>query len=428
MIDFSVLPSSRSEDEKDKSSLLEPYNEFKYSPISSINKIPDVPSIYVSTREDNNSTESTEVSSSSYLNDKRQSPFAPGPNVTVLPLTSKDIMGFDATKLEISSKTRSPSDSNTGTSNIQSGSEIHSTPLPDSYEEITVSSTSDSEINAQVQNLSLQKAYTENNSSLRRVDAIILQSLTTNMPITHTTQHSPVSHADSYNNSHTSQIFETSSDSSYTNTKPFPVDTTMAVLLPQNATNYPQNEGNQHSTVFKADSFQQLNNYTESNFEPSITTDNIMTSDNTDHPFISETVTNPLPTIPTSNKNLKHPSGKEIQMAALPTYHPNDAIHISSSELYPSDHIHNTSHEEKHPCARTCKENSPPMRCRYRFELEWYYTMSKACYDCPLHLDDCNRKDCIVADGVKRPVVVVNRQMPGPSVEVSSNIHIYFLY
>lgn len=75
---------------------------------------------------------------------------------------------------------------------------------------------------------------------------------------------------------------------------------------------------------------------------------------------------------------------------------------------------------EKHPCARTCIKNAPPMVCRYTFTLEWYQTMSKACYDCPYVGDDCNREHCIPGDGRKRPVLVVNRQIPGPSIEVTN--------
>lgn len=419
MIDFSVLLSPQSEDGLDKSSLLEPYDGIKYSSVSSSNKIPHIPFIHISSTEDNNSTESIQDSPPAYLNDKKQSPFVPSSNITVHLLNSKDVTKFNAIKDEISSTTSSSSDSHRRMPNIQSGSKINSTILSDSYEEITISSTSDSKINAGVQTSSSQKDQVENISNLRREETIRLPASTTNIPITH----SPVSHADSYSNSHTSQIFEISSDSSDTNTRPFPVETTIAVLLPQNATNYLQDEENEHSIISKAHSFQQPNNFTVSNFEPNIGTDSIMASDNTDQPIVSETVINPLPTNTTSNKNLKLPSDKEIRMISLPTYHPNDVFHVSSSELYPSDSIHNTSHEEKHPCARTCKEGSPPMVCRYKFELEWYYTMSKACYNCPVHLDDCNRKDCVVGDGVRRPVVVVNRQMPGPSVEVSSNTH-----
>lgn len=72
----------------------------------------------------------------------------------------------------------------------------------------------------------------------------------------------------------------------------------------------------------------------------------------------------------------------------------------------------------RHPCARTCTRNSAPMVCRYKFLLEWYQTMSKACYDCPFLGEDCDKEHCIPGDGRKRPVLVVNRELPGPSIEV----------
>lgn len=83
--------------------------------------------------------------------------------------------------------------------------------------------------------------------------------------------------------------------------------------------------------------------------------------------------------------------------------------------------------DEKHPCARTCTKNSPPMVCRYTFTLEWYQTMSKACYECPHMAEDCDREHCIPGDGRKRPVLVVNRQMPGPSIEVNFSISIAYV-
>lgn len=70
-----------------------------------------------------------------------------------------------------------------------------------------------------------------------------------------------------------------------------------------------------------------------------------------------------------------------------------------------------------HPCKRPCVSGQN-MQCRYRFEVEWYYTMSKACYDCPVNFEDCYRPECIIADGQPRSVVVVNRQLPGPAIEV----------
>ncbi|XP_075986047.1 uncharacterized protein LOC142983100 [Anticarsia gemmatalis] len=71
-----------------------------------------------------------------------------------------------------------------------------------------------------------------------------------------------------------------------------------------------------------------------------------------------------------------------------------------------------------HPCLRECREGEEPMICYYHFVLEWYQTMSKACYDCPYNISDCIRPDCIPADGINRALNVVNRKMPGPAVEV----------
>ncbi|CAG9122108.1 unnamed protein product [Plutella xylostella] len=73
--------------------------------------------------------------------------------------------------------------------------------------------------------------------------------------------------------------------------------------------------------------------------------------------------------------------------------------------------------EENHPCNRECIEGET-MTCHYDFEIGWYQSMSKACYDCPFNADDCNRKDCIPADGISRPLNVVNRKMPGPAITV----------
>ncbi|XP_022095251.1 laccase-like [Acanthaster planci] len=73
---------------------------------------------------------------------------------------------------------------------------------------------------------------------------------------------------------------------------------------------------------------------------------------------------------------------------------------------------------EPHKCFRPCKWPSRPLTCRYEFTLEWYHTMSTACYDCPANQTDCNRPHCIPVNGVPRTVAVVNRQFPGPSIEV----------
>ncbi|XP_013389794.1 laccase isoform X2 [Lingula anatina] len=72
---------------------------------------------------------------------------------------------------------------------------------------------------------------------------------------------------------------------------------------------------------------------------------------------------------------------------------------------------------DRHECARVCQRNVHKT-CEYNFTVEWYLTLSKACYECPFNLTDCHRPHCIAADGHMRAVVAVNRQIPGPMIEV----------
>ncbi|XP_055302470.1 uncharacterized protein LOC129568512 isoform X2 [Sitodiplosis mosellana] len=71
-----------------------------------------------------------------------------------------------------------------------------------------------------------------------------------------------------------------------------------------------------------------------------------------------------------------------------------------------------------HPCRRECIQNTTPRTCSYKFVLEWYETLSKACYDCPSNETDCFRPHCIFVDGFRRSVLVVNRMMPGPMIDI----------
>uniref|UniRef100_A0A182VY04 Uncharacterized protein n=1 Tax=Anopheles minimus TaxID=112268 RepID=A0A182VY04_9DIPT len=74
-----------------------------------------------------------------------------------------------------------------------------------------------------------------------------------------------------------------------------------------------------------------------------------------------------------------------------------------------------------HPCKRVCTLGRKPETCYYRFRLEWYRTLSKACFNCPYNATDCDRPHCIAGDGVRRNVAVINRMMPGPAIEVCEN-------
>ncbi|RLU22355.1 hypothetical protein DMN91_004633 [Ooceraea biroi] len=72
----------------------------------------------------------------------------------------------------------------------------------------------------------------------------------------------------------------------------------------------------------------------------------------------------------------------------------------------------------RHACRRMCEDDETPLNCYYTFKLESYHAMSKACYDCPFNITDCFRPHCIPADGIKRSLLVINRQMPGLPIEV----------
>jgi len=393
------------------SSLLEYYDTSKFSTLSSPNKTNVESSTYIVNAENNGSTESTIFSSPSYLSDDTQHYFLHTSNISGFPTDSKDIVKLNGTKVETSSRIW-PSSGVGRTSSSQPGGQVADTALSEADEQITLSSTADTVINVEVHNSPLQKDYAEKMPNVTSEDVIVLAAVTTDMSLTHTVQHSPANHVDFYSSPDVSPITETTNYGSDTNASSFPVNTPMAVSQPKNRENFPQNEGRQYFIDSKL-----LNKSTVP--ESNTGTENLMTSNDSHHPFVSETTINPLPTSSVSNNNLKRIPNEELQVISMPAYHPNDVIHISSNELYASDGGHNISHEEKHPCARICKEGAPPMVCKYMFELEWYYTMSKACYNCPLHLEDCSRKDCVVGDGVRRPIIVVNRQMPGPSVEVS---------
>ena len=53
------------------------------------------------------------------------------------------------------------------------------------------------------------------------------------------------------------------------------------------------------------------------------------------------------------------------------------------------------------------------MTCQYDWKIEWYSVLSKACLNCPLNITSCENKECIAGNGLVRPILTVNRQLPG---------------
>ena len=95
---------------------------------------------------------------------------------------------------------------------------------------------------------------------------------------------------------------------------------------------------------------------------------------------------------------------------------------LLSGNLRPGTEVEVTNRDTyaSHPCSRDCVKGET-LTCYYEFIVEAFETMSKACYDCPQNETDCFRPHCVQGDGMKRSIVVVNRMMPGPTIEVCLN-------
>ncbi|XP_001653728.2 laccase-5 [Aedes aegypti] len=73
-------------------------------------------------------------------------------------------------------------------------------------------------------------------------------------------------------------------------------------------------------------------------------------------------------------------------------------------------------------CDRVCNATETPRICYFSWVAENYAAMGSACKDCRWgNHTDCSHPQCITADGMERPVVSLNRQMPGPAVIVCRN-------
>ncbi|XP_066261010.1 uncharacterized protein stw isoform X1 [Euwallacea similis] len=71
-------------------------------------------------------------------------------------------------------------------------------------------------------------------------------------------------------------------------------------------------------------------------------------------------------------------------------------------------------------CARACREGEPPRICYYHFTLEHYTVLGAACQVCTPNATNhlAATCQCILADGVERGMLAVNRMLPGPSIQV----------
>ncbi|XP_020298310.1 laccase-4-like isoform X2 [Pseudomyrmex gracilis] len=87
-------------------------------------------------------------------------------------------------------------------------------------------------------------------------------------------------------------------------------------------------------------------------------------------------------------------------------------------EVDPPDDVPNLSSPLE--CARTCNDDEKPKTCYYRFTVNMYYTLTRACDLCKVNKTNtfCNNCQCVSADGVERAIITVNRMLPGPSIDV----------
>lgn len=78
---------------------------------------------------------------------------------------------------------------------------------------------------------------------------------------------------------------------------------------------------------------------------------------------------------------------------------------------------------------RPCNQNTKKMICEYDWTIEWYSVLSKACLDCPFNQTNCDRLHCVSANGHYRPIMTINRMLPGPQINVCKDDMVkIFLY
>lgn len=72
---------------------------------------------------------------------------------------------------------------------------------------------------------------------------------------------------------------------------------------------------------------------------------------------------------------------------------------------------------ETHPCKRDCVSGNT-MTCIYSFDISAFLAFNAACNDCPVAKSDCDITNCVPTDGITKLILVANRTIPGPSIEV----------
>ncbi|CAH1400318.1 unnamed protein product [Nezara viridula] len=70
-------------------------------------------------------------------------------------------------------------------------------------------------------------------------------------------------------------------------------------------------------------------------------------------------------------------------------------------------------------CKRPC--DGKPKLCHITLYIEQFTTYGVACLGCPEIMENCFKYGCISANGYPRAIISINRQMPGPQIEICQN-------
>ncbi|XP_078044493.1 uncharacterized protein LOC144473985 [Augochlora pura] len=74
--------------------------------------------------------------------------------------------------------------------------------------------------------------------------------------------------------------------------------------------------------------------------------------------------------------------------------------------------VNESAFSSPYECLRKCTVGQKPKICYYKFHLEFYTTVGPACSENP------DNPQCIMADGVEKGILPINRQFPGPQINV----------
>uniref|UniRef100_A0A8D8WQ21 L-ascorbate oxidase n=1 Tax=Cacopsylla melanoneura TaxID=428564 RepID=A0A8D8WQ21_9HEMI len=110
-----------------------------------------------------------------------------------------------------------------------------------------------------------------------------------------------------------------------------------------------------------------------------------------------------------------------ITCRALRFVDPDLKKYLQPEDVLYGKYDHFADDENSPYCTRKCVEGGEPRTCYYVFTIEQWTTMGVACMNCPQNKTHCYNHGCVTADGVERGILTINRQLPGPSIQVCQN-------